>query len=26
VLAERAIQRYHGNSASLEWEKGGEAA
>jgi HD-like signal output (HDOD) protein len=26
VLAERAIQRYHGNSASLEWEKGGDAA
>ncbi|MYN00866.1 HDOD domain-containing protein [Pseudoduganella sp. DS3] len=26
VLAERAIQRYHGNSASLEWEKGGAAA
>jgi len=26
VLAERAIQRYHGNSASLEWEKGGAEA
>ncbi len=26
VLAERAIQRYHGNSDSLEWEKGGAAA
>jgi HD-like signal output (HDOD) protein len=26
VLAERAIQRYHGNSDSLEWEKGGDAA
>ena len=26
VLAERAIQRYHGNSPSLEWEKGGADA
>jgi HD-like signal output (HDOD) protein len=26
VLAERAIQRYHGNGESLEWDKGGEAA
>jgi HD-like signal output (HDOD) protein len=26
VLAERAIQRYHGNGESLEWEKGGAAA
>jgi len=26
VLAERAIQRYHGNPESPEWEKGGELA
>ncbi len=26
VLAERGIQRYHGNGASMEWEKGGEPA
>jgi HD-like signal output (HDOD) protein len=26
VLAERAIQRYHGNSESLEWAKGGADA
>ena len=26
VLAERAIQRYHGNPESLEWQKGGELA
>ena len=26
VLAERAIQRYHGNRDSLEWEKGGDLA
>jgi HD-like signal output (HDOD) protein len=26
VLAERGIARYHGNGASLEWEKGGEPA
>jgi len=26
VLAERAIQHYHGNGASMEWDKGGEQA
>jgi HD-like signal output (HDOD) protein len=26
VLAEKGIQRYHGNSDSLEWEKGGAQA
>ena len=26
LLAERGIQRYHGNGNSLEWEKGGERA
>ncbi|AKU23820.1 HDOD domain-containing protein [Massilia sp. MB5] len=26
VLAEQGIQRYHGNRASLEWDKGGEQA
>jgi len=26
VLAERAIQRYHGNPESQEWQKGGELA
>lgn len=26
VLADKAIQRYHGNSASLEWDKGGQLA
>ncbi|WEF31314.1 HDOD domain-containing protein [Pseudoduganella chitinolytica] len=26
VLAERGIARYHGNGASLEWDKGGEPA
>ena len=26
VLAERAIQRYHGNGESLEWDKGGGEA
>ncbi|WP_295991303.1 HDOD domain-containing protein [Rugamonas sp.] len=26
VLAEKGIQRYHGNHVSLEWEKGGERA
>ncbi|GGZ07909.1 HDOD domain-containing protein [Pseudoduganella plicata] len=26
VLAERGIQRYRGNGASLEWERGGEPA
>src|SRR5476649_833850 len=26
LLAEKGIQRYHGNSSSLEWDKGGELA
>jgi HD-like signal output (HDOD) protein len=26
VLAERAIQRYHGNRESMEWQKGGDTA
>ena len=26
LLAEKGIQRYHGNSNSLEWDKGGELA
>lgn len=26
LLAEKGIQRYHGNSTSLEWDKGGELA
>ena len=26
VLAEKGIQRYHGNSSSLEWDKGGAQA
>jgi len=26
LLAEKAIQRYHGNSVSLEWDKGGARA
>ncbi len=26
LLAEKGIQRYHGNSTSLEWDKGGERA
>ena len=26
VLAEKGIQRYHGNSSSLEWDKGGALA
>ena len=26
LLAEKAIQRYHGNGLSVEWEKGGDRA
>ena len=26
LLAEKAIQRFHGNSSSLEWDKGGDRA
>ena len=26
LLAEKAIQRYHGNAVSLEWDKGGDRA